>query len=385
MEDRKRRKEADADPSVWKPVRFRPPPVQPEFLHYVPKGPLKTTSDQPGFFFREDMPLPRKGYRYQPCVPNPFLPSVLYSNCEVEPFEAGPNPYDISPLVGVAEDNSTACTAEGYRGLRANVKISSGSWYFEVVVVKATEPNSDASVRIGLARREASLEAPVGADAYGYGLQSLKGRKVHLSRPAEFMEPFGTGDIIGFHVELPRATNPHTNARRDRYPVIYKGNIYYEVLDYVPTKEMDALLLPKMAGPPKPSDIIPDSKITVYRNGELVGPMFEGLREFLPPHSSYDLRHHVPPFDDGMAGYFPMISLYRGGQAKFNFGPEFMATLPENARPLCEAYDEQIADDIVLDILDEVEYEEVDAALPFTEPSRTNTASPGTETKSSLH
>lgn len=373
MEEKRRKKEPSAEKqSVWKPIRFKPPPVQPEFLHFTPQPPVIIVSDLPGFFLQEDLPLSRKGYKYEPCVANKFLPSVLYSNCEVEPFSAGVNYYDLSPFVAIGGDNRTITTAEGYRGARANVKISEGSWYFEIVVVKANEPGSDASVRIGLARREASLEAPVGADGYGYGLQSIKGRKVHLSRPAEFMEPFGSGDVIGFHVEIPRTKVMHANARRDRYPVVYKGSIYYEVLDYVPSKEMDGLLLPKMAGEPKQNEIIPGSKIIVYKNGELVGPMFENLREFLPPFSQYDLRHHVPPFDDGMAGYYPMISVYRGGQAKFNFGPEFVGQLPEKSRPLCEAYDEQIADNITLDILDEVEFEEVDASVT----PRTVTESP---------
>ncbi|GME92582.1 unnamed protein product [[Candida] boidinii] len=52
-------------------------------------------------------------------------------------------------------------------------------------------------VRIGFARREASIEAPVGMDGYGYGLRDKTGQKVHLSRPSHFMkEGFGAGDVI---------------------------------------------------------------------------------------------------------------------------------------------------------------------------------------------
>jgi len=80
---------------------------------------------------------------------------------------------------------------------RANVCARAGRWYYECKVLKGVpkRPRNEAMdkgshkgpcVRMGWARREASLEMSVGADAYSYGLRDVGGQKVHMARPKDF-------------------------------------------------------------------------------------------------------------------------------------------------------------------------------------------------------
>jgi COMPASS component BRE2 len=86
-----------------------------------------------------------------------------------------------------------------------------------------------------------------------------------------------------------------------------------------------------------------------------------------------------PGFDDGMVGYIPAISLFNGGIAQVNFGPDFWyppeelqcekdthmadSDTRENQAPegrklhaLGDRFKEQIAEDVVWDIIDEVDF-----------------------------
>ena len=53
----------------------------------------------------------------------------------------------------------------------------------------------------------APLDAPVGFDAYSYGLRDQNFHKLHMSRPKEFVDvpdaSFVTGDVIGLLISLP--------------------------------------------------------------------------------------------------------------------------------------------------------------------------------------
>jgi len=123
----------------------------------------------------------------------------------------------------------------------------------------------------------------------------------------------------------------------------------------------------------------------VFKNGKEMGIAFENLLAFLPP-ASVPSTEAVKAgartgFDDGMVGYFPAISAFNGGVAQVNFGPNFwhppeeMAKqreqdiqmqgndavekqIPEGRRlrAIGERYKEQIAEDIVWDMVDEVDF-----------------------------
>jgi COMPASS component BRE2 len=215
----------------------------------------------------------------------------------------------------------------------------------------------------------APLDVPVGFDAYSYGLRDVSGQKVHMSRPRTFMPSFGTGDVIGMHISLPPLKPQKNNSSdvfRDRIPIRFKGQLYFEQPDYIASKEMDDLMNPvlppqsqlnPLIPAPRPTfPTLPGSFIKVYKNGVLRGTAFENLFAFLPPDSQIGGKD----LDDGMLGYYPAISVFHGGIVTLNFGPEYLCPpqgLEGNVRPTCERYQEMLAEDAVWDLIDEMEWE----------------------------
>lgn len=365
-------------------------------------------------------------------------------------------------------------TDKGFRMARANVAVREGRWYWECKITRGTIPTPAAAegdkkqleshghVRLGFARREASLDAPVGFDAYSYGIRDVEGQKVHMSRPKDFFpagEDIKEGDVIGLEIQLPsenlhrkvaqghynpavdliaeedegsseRRSAEGPNIVRDRIPIRFRAHIYFEKIDYHPTKELEDLMNPSPVGAsgsagsasaeaPNPNHpvaslrTLPKSFIKVYKNGVFMGTAFEDLLAFLPPASKPQAQVGAREnMDDGMLGYYPAISVFRGGAAEVNFGPDFwfpppdaeglssnvasttkeepaavaatgdddvaMTGTAENdsvtvappvdakkennpaaagpMQPLARRYDEQIAEDIVADIVDEVNF-----------------------------
>lgn len=316
---------------------------------------------------------------------------------------------------------------------KANVGVREGRWYWECKITSGIPKRrrSDAEngevkdkghVRMGWARREATLDAPVGFDAYSYGLRDVAGQKVHMSRPKNFFpvgEDICEGDVIGLEINLPSETlhrkiveghyNPavdlidddHPSTAeapdiiRDRVPIRFKAQLYFEQFEYHSTKELEELMNPSPVassgghgssippGPTHPSPVLrtlPHSSIKVYKNGELIGTPFTDLFAFLPPASKpLPQAGAREGLDDGMLGYYPAISVFRGGAAEINMGPNFWypppdftdptedvdmigsdipssATRLQKLRAMSERYDEQIVEDIVYDIIDEVDF-----------------------------
>lgn len=321
----------------------------------------------------------------------------------------------------------------------------SGRWYYEIKIlsgVKTTEQaqadisnvDTGGHVRFGWARKEASLDGPVGFDAYSYGLRDISGQKVHMSRPKDFAvnSEFCEGDVIGLEICLPSLSlhrkvvdgvynkavdvaddiDPAASIEapdiiRDRIPVPYKAHYYFEQFEYSPTKELEELTNPLPApanatttetDPPNPNHpqvplrTLPFSCIKVYKNGESMGTPFTDLLAFLPPASVPMPSGARKGFDDGSLGYYPAISLFRRGAAQANFGPAFWFPPPEMAksedvemgntseanvnpattkhiagtnthlRAISERFNEQIAEDIVYDLIDEVDFWALDVA-----------------------
>lgn len=313
-------------------------------------------------------------------------------------------------------------TDKGFRMARANVAVREGTWYWECKITQGirqpregeTKPEGGKHVRMGWARREASVDAPVGFDAYSYGLRDVSGEKVFMSRPKEFFpvgEGVREGDVIGLEIQLPpehlhrkimsgqynpavdladekpAPTAEAPNIVRDRVPIRFKAHTYFEKIEYHTTKELEDLMNPTGAtlvasDPPNPIHplpalrTLPDSCIKVYKNGVLMGTAFENLLGFFPPASrpmpQVGAREGL---DDGMLGYYPAVSVFRGGSAEVNFGPDFWypppgystndgETVHDHAadngvgkvRAVSERYCEQIAEDVVYDIIDEVDF-----------------------------
>lgn len=342
-------------------------------------------------------------------------------------------------------------------------------------------------VRFGWARREAPLDAPVGFDGYSYGITDMRFETMHRSRPGKFFHPkkqaknkakalgagptpvalapedqhVKEGDVIGMEIQLPSLSlqqkvvsgvyNPAVDVGdgfndanappvpgpdeqvpdviRDRIPVAYKGNSYFEILDHVQTRPMEVYSdrttnLTTLATQPgatagigkdtikqvpnpnheqAPLRTLPHSAIRVYKNGKPIGTAFENLLAFLPPASQPSKQQGAREggFDDAMTGYFPAISCFFGGTAEVNFGDgktgfwappahirstktsvpvkqhhdstqdvEMRDAAPsggeergrqgwrpgKECRPVGERYKEQVAEDIVYDIIDEVDF-----------------------------
>lgn len=249
-----------------------------------------------------------------------------------------------------------------------------------------------------------------------------------MSRPKDFFpagEDLREGDVIGLEINLPseqlhrkvvsghfnpavdlleeaeQSTMEAPNIVRDRLPIRFKAHIYFETPDYHTTPELDDLMNPSPMSTsgmgtgtsegPNPNHPIPcmrtlpQSWIKVYKNGVDMGTPFTNLLAFLPQASKPatakqpDAREGL---DDGMLGYYPAVSVFRGGAAEVNFGPKFWFPPPgyehdqasedvamtgtdeeptvkvkqEAPRPMVERYDEQIVEDVVYDIVDEVDF-----------------------------
>ncbi|KAK5137299.1 hypothetical protein LTR08_000269 [Meristemomyces frigidus] len=342
-------------------------------------------------------------------------------------------------------------------------------------------------VRFGFARREAPLDAPVGFDGYSYGITDIRFEPMHRSRPSKFFhakkgkakgakaaaavatpvvlapedQNITEGDVIGVELQLPSLSlhqkivsgvyNPAVDIGdgfdhaisylepgaeepldiiRDRIPVPYKGNSYFEVLDHVPSRMMEvytdrqtnlaniANIIPGSAASkdplkqaPNPNHenaslrTLPHSALRIYKNGKLIGTAFENLLAFLPPASAPSKTMGAREgFDDGAVGYFPAISCFWGGVAEVNFGdtregfwapPAHLSQTHitasasrrqqshgpaatnhndvqmsgvdasgrklgwnpgRQARAVGERYKEQVAEDVVWDVVDEVDF-----------------------------
>ncbi|KAI9333889.1 hypothetical protein BD770DRAFT_374587 [Pilaira anomala] len=342
-----------------------------------------------------DHPFNRFGFKYSPCEPS-ILPLVAYQQAENSLGGCTISIPDKSSYVSVTKDGLTVTTDKGFRMCRANVGVKEGNWFWEArIQTAAGASDSDGPhVRIGWARREACLNAPVGYDGYGYGYRDKTGDKVFCSRPEKYGEPFESGDVIGLFISLPPKSKEHfKSASRRRIPIAYKEHLWFEEKDYRPSKEMEALADPyrkeKEDYEPK---ILPGSYITVYKNGINQGVMFTDLIDFedfgrLPESimakrakkkrklSKKEYTNNVqrkedefdgighqhwtedPPVeDDGTLGYYPAISVFKGAVVTCNFGPQFQYPPLDQSdwKPLSQRYSDYMAEECMWDLLDEV-------------------------------
>lgn len=402
--------------------RLKPTLFQSDLVELEPSSTLLYTVNGQIFYVYDDLPLNRRGYKYKPCRANGLLKSNLYLTGDYAPYGVRADYFDRSPGVACSEDMSSVTTQNGWLSARSNIGIREGKYYFEFEIVNANNSSDKSHVRVGIARKEAALEAPVGFDGYGYGLRDLTGQKITLSRPRPFMPTsmggFSSGDTIGMLVELPsletqrehcaefakefqtsrkkkrragqlaadeeeRKLNLYGNVVRDQVPIKYKNGLYFEQFEYTTTKQMDHLLNPvtvfgERAVLEKNNDnkpalpTIPNSKIVIYKNGQCVGTMFEDLFLFLPLNANDDasaadaitkqlLNTSYRNTDDGSLGYYPMMSVFLNGVVKLKAGPDFKYDLPDGALPLSEIYAVKVAEDVYWDILDEVEAEYLDS------------------------
>lgn len=308
----------------------------------------------------ESLPKYDKRFRYETCATNlTHFPSLEYTQCDGPPYCARLNAVEKGQNTLIIDNEEQIVTTKddtSFGSAKGNVCMKGGSWYFEIELLKP-------KVRIGIARREASCESPVGCNAYGYGIEDREGLSIHCGRVNKFMEPLSVGDVVGFHVNIPIDSRPR-RVNRTRIPVKVGKQLWFESLNYRTTHEMLMWESNVELTPPPNEEVIDNSFVKVYRNGECAGTLAEPLRDFRPPNSEYAPVLQIPSSDDGMLGYYPMISAFEGGSAKLNCGPNFKYRVPEGARGLFERYDEQVADDFLLDLTEEIVFEAIDERLP---------------------
>ncbi|KHN97998.1 Ash2-trithorax family protein [Metarhizium album ARSEF 1941] len=442
--------------NVDSPLRYKLAPPKPSDFE-PPRGPVMTphheidgVGGRVEFFETSDHVFNKKNFRYTHCIADPLFPSTLYyRQTEAEPFGPRMSYEDAATSVFFDKSGRGVTTDKGFRMARANVAVREGRWYWECKVTQGVreaaepgeKPEGGKHVRMGWARREASLDAPVGFDAYSYGIRDVAGEKVFMSRPKPFF-PAGDGiregDVIGLEIQLPSENmqrkimsstyNPAIdvadderppgaeapNIVRDRVPIRFKAHTYFEKIEYHTTKELEDLMNPSSIGSSSSSGTphplhptpalrsLPNSCIKIYKNGQLVGTAFENLLGFLPPASKPQPQVGAREgLDDGMLGYYPAVSVFRGGAAQVNFGPDFWYPPPgfeaapsggedtpqsrcRRLRAVSERYREQIAEDIVYDIIDEVDFwmQDGGGATDTTgvqDKSEAVAAAPGTE------
>lgn len=317
---------------------------------------------------------------------------------------------DRSAFLRLSPDGMTCFTDKGFRSGRGTLAVREGLWYYEVVIEngsgsrgasKGSGDSGNPHVRIGWGRREAVLDAPVGACGYSYGIRDVNGEKLHIARPKPYAhKPFSTGDVVGCLISLPKRQEPKgpddaAYVKRWRVPLRYKGQQYFEQDEYPIQKEMEALVnregkpstteapevkkgAKKKKGEPEPAASInrelktlEGSYIEFFINGVSCGKAFEDIYDFLPLPP---LPGQIPPpkkrntgdreralcHDDGTLGYFPMVSCFGRGKARVNFGPDWLAPveLPPGTRGVAERWDEFRADEQKWDERDEIELTE---------------------------
>ncbi|KAF9913414.1 hypothetical protein BX616_010064 [Lobosporangium transversale] len=362
------------------------PPVIPPTT-YIPLPntvvPTKSGENLAPFSTSNEHPYNRHRFKYVTCEPDPLLQYMLYRQT-ANPVLSGVrlSREDMSPYMLVDEECMTITTEKGFRMVRANCGVREGKWFYEVTVERGGEPRFEgrdgAHVRLGWARREATLQAPVGFDAYSYGIRDTTGEKVHMSRVMPFGEAFKTGDVIGLYISLPPDGNEKSffKHRRLRRPFYFKGQLYFESVDYSPTKryiemaEYEATPVKTSLDKPIPPPVIPGSKIIIYKNGVCQGVMAQDLFALLPIEQNAKEKEQLR-FDDGTLGYYPAISVYRNGTATANFGPNFR--FPPSKDPEAEAegrpvfeeeyiwqpmssrWEEKLIEECLIDLVDEVE------------------------------
>lgn len=242
-----------------------------------PRGsrPILTISRHPVFtpapnshdlFYADLVPPNRLGYRYVPAGLTPPGKALLHRTIEDAPTSARVSWTDRSPFLKVSQDGLSVAGDKGFRSARFNTPLREGNWFFEIKVLEgggdlgdrtiSTTPSKGSYVRLGFGRREASLNGPVGVDGYSYGIRDTTGEKVHLSRLKPYSKPFGTGDVVGLYISLPPKQPPDRNdpedpahLKRERIAIEYKGQEYFESVEYPQEKEMVELMdLKKKAG-----------------------------------------------------------------------------------------------------------------------------------------
>lgn len=374
----------------------------------ISRFPTFPSNDPNDYHATDQLAINRLNFRYSPAGISPQGWAIPCRTIESLPTSFRVSWEDRSPFVKVTADGLGLAGEKGFRSARCNAPVREGSWYMEIRVEQgggarsatSSERREGSHIRLGWARREAPLNGPVGLDGYSYGIRDKTGEKTTLSRPRPYGRPFGSGDVIGMYISLPprrrpSPDDPHDPAhiKRERIAIEFKGQEYFESLEYPQSKEMISLVdysgkaaaansaslpsaavtgkksatvknLPergrgkKTAAEPTPLrslPTLPGSRIAFFINGECQGTAFQDIYDYLPlradrasrkakdrrKHKEGTREHKDNPFDDGSLGYYPFVSLFNDARIRMNPGPNFDFPPPANINMLLNGEDEE--------------------------------------------
>ncbi|HXS53298.1 MAG TPA: SPRY domain-containing protein [Usitatibacter sp.] len=111
------------------------------------------------------------------------------------------NPSDKDASVVLSNNNLAAFTASVNKSVRAIQGKSTGRWYWEFSV---NNPASNAV--IGVANSSALTSTFCGADANGWGVESVNGNTLHNSTETAYTTIFGANEVIGVVLDMVAGT-----------------------------------------------------------------------------------------------------------------------------------------------------------------------------------
>ena len=414
-----------SDLNILRPLLLAEPkhsdlfPPQPRQMNPVIHKSSDAVSQNYDFYEVVDKLTNKNGFRYSYAIADPGFPHIKYRQTDLYPYHARFSFEDSPAAIHFSKDALAVTTNDPWHTARANVCAREGTYYYEARIISGvvndsqaastngkSKPPSRGHVRLGYARREADLDVNVGIDCYGYGIRDVNGEVVNRMRCEHFFpegESISEGDVIGMLITLPslslhkkvvegtydpavdsdasmsKSESPASiNIIRDRIPFHYKSDFCWQQSNVFPTKHLRDYAFnlkdTPTFGPPSPLNsedaslrTLPESNITIFKNGVKMGTPFKELYTFLPPASrlangtnnlGLGERENA---DDGMIGYYPAVSCYGGGavECRFEgpwwFGPPSQTETGETVRPIGERFSDQIVEDVMADIVDEVE------------------------------
>jgi SPRY domain len=218
------------------------------------------------------------------------------------------------PLSEGADGHPEVRGYKGFRSARATHGVCEGDWYFEVTVLPVSPAGADGAVRAGWTTRRSDVEGPVGHDGAGYGIRDRSGQFVFRSKLESYGKPYGVGDVMGCRIRLPPRVDAAVKAKMAAADAAWLECRFVRFLQNKP--------------PPDSGETLAGAFVEFSKNGQPFGM----------PEYFWEDRLPGAPTSRGMpaAVYFPTVSLFKGGCARVNFGPEFAHPLPSGSRPYAE-------------------------------------------------
>lgn len=195
----------------------------------------------------------------------------------------------VDPLTGLV---SMPCS-KGYCCSKASHGVESGSWYFEVKIVRGW-------VRVGWAQTLAEIQGPVGYDEYSYGISNRHSAIFHCSRSVKSLKSFSDAKVIGCVLRLPESEAEFSD--------FASAEVQERVHRQFPPLNFNTSYRIRQ-------DLLAKAKIEFYIDGELADIHFEPIYR---------------------AKYYPAVSVFGDAIVQVSFD-NFVHPLPPDCKPFNKA------------------------------------------------